>query len=498
MSDGATEGISRPELSGLREILVRSGVEAYIVGGCVRDMLLGRPSADIDIAVRGDAPEVARSVARKLQGRYVPLDEPNQVARVVLFEGEERLYLDFSGYQGSIEDDLARRDFTIDAMALELGQWAGDDPLVHLIDPFGGRGDLEEKRLRAVAEGVFKDDAARLLRAVRLAGELGLKVDPGTESLLRRDAGLLGRVPGERVREELVRVLVLPKASSSLKHLDRLGLLLVIFPELVPARGFEQPGDHFWDVLQHSLETVATVEFLLRQAGWEYGTEDALSLVPWSEDLSRHFATLVARDSDRAAMLKLAALLHDVAKPATKTVTQDGRWRFLGHAKLGASVARAALERLRFSGREVKLVETEVYYHLRPVQMTNGDLPTRRAVYRYFRDTAGAGIDIFFLAMADYLATHGPRLDMEEWRGHARLMAHVLGEGQRQQAASAPPRLVDGHDMIDTFGMEPGPQLGLLLGRVREAQASGEVNTREEALEFIRRQLARPGTKRVK
>ncbi|MFC1919511.1 HDIG domain-containing metalloprotein [Chloroflexota bacterium] len=482
--------IERTSISSkVKEFLGDRGIEAYVVGGYVRDSLLNRDTGDVDIAVKADALEIARGLADYLGGRYVPLDESHQVARIVLVDGASRQNLDFSGYSDDIAADLGRRDFTIDAMAVEINQWPEGFVERYLIDPFNGYRDLVERKLRVVRNGVFRDDPARLLRGVRLAGELDMTIEENTKLLLRRDADLLIDVPGERIREELVRLLDLPKASVLLQQIDELSMLTVICPELESSRGFSQPPEHYWDVLSHSLNAVAAVEFLLNQGKWEFGNEEILSHMPWSESLAQHFESSVTSDSNRAVMLKLAALFHDVSKPQTMTVDDDGRWRFLGHAKEGALITRSVLERLRFSKREVALAEIEVYYHLRPAQMSTEGLPTRRAIFRYFRDTDGAGIDILYLALADFLATLGPHLDVYRWRRQTQLVDYVLSEFERQENISVWPRLIDGHDIINLFGIEPGPRLGRLLGQVQESQAAGEVTTREQAIDLVRRQL---------
>jgi len=181
--------------------------------------------------------------------------------------------------------------------------------------------------------------------------------------------------------------------------------------------------------------------------------------------------------------------MHDIAKPATKTVDETGRTRFLGHAKEGAGMAANVLQRLRFSSREIRLVENLIYHHLRPAQMSNEGLPTSRAIFRYFRDTEGVGIDILFLALADYLATHGPKLDIQEWKQHNLLINFILAERSRQETKVLRVKLIDGHDLMDIFGLKPGRLLGELLEEVREAQAAQELSTREEALKLVRQKI---------
>jgi len=314
--------------------------------------------------------------------------------------------------------------------------------------------------------------------------------------MIQRHHQLIATVAGERVRDELCRLIAASKAAQSLRLLDELGLLLVILPDLSPTKGAEQPKEHFWDVFEHSVETVAAVEFVLRVESSAYYSEGTLAFVPWSSELEQHFEEEVSSGHSRKTLLKLAALLHDVAKPQTRSI--DGRRiRFLGHAKEGASASAVIMERLRFSSKEKEMVQKMVMHHLRPGQLSGEGLPTRRAIYRYFRDIADVAVDTIFLNLADHLATRGPKLDFEEWREHAQKLAYVLEE-RFKESIVAPPKLVDGHDVIDIFGLTPGPKVGKLLEAVREAQAVGDIATREEALLFVQKRLSLKGAVKTK
>ncbi len=492
------------------------GLRGYIVGGFIRDRLLDRQTNDIDIAVRGDAVAIAREVAAEIGGTFVLLDEISHIARVVLTEDLEHSHggrgaewhFDFSAFSEDIEADLARRDFTINAMALELRRLTDDGsisetlPLMSegpsmgeqlrraLIDPYDGQEDLGLGIVRRVDERIFEVDAVRMLRAVRLAAELDLTIEPETESLIRSHAGAITGVAGERIREELLHMLRLPRVAHHLGYMDELGLLLALIPELAEAGGVDQPTTHFWDVFQHSMQTVCAVEFLIREGEWQHGSRDMLAVAPWSDEIERHLSQEISRGSNHKILLKIAGLLHDVAKPTTKTMDDTGRARFIGHTKLGAAITADILARLRFSNREIGLVETMVYHHLRPAQMTNDELPSQRAIYRYFRDTGCAGIDILLLALADYLASRGPLASDDEWKQHCGLMNYILTEHEKQRAKLAPMKLLDGHDIMRKFGLEPGPEVGRLLAMVHEAHASGEVSTKEEALTLVENELS--------
>jgi len=474
-------------LSKLASILSEEKCQAYIVGGLIRDWLLERETSDIDVAVDINSVELAKKIARELNGQFIVLDEANKIARVIITEQGRFLNVDLSHFSGTIQQDLNRRDFTINAMSIDLFTFVSDSYII--IDPFKGQVDLSNRVIRAVNDSVFREDGVRLLRAVRIAAELGFEIESSTEQLIHQDAFLISSVSGERQRDELLRILHLNHASALLRYLDKLKLLTNIIPELEEMRGVEQPAEHYWDVLNHSFETVATIEFLLHEAKWEYGSNDLLEFVPWSDELRSHFDEEVSFGSNRRCMLKLGGLLHDIAKPELKRIDDTGRMRFIGHDKIGAQKSAEILKRLRFSNREIKLVEAMVLYHLRPVQMSNIGMPTNRAIYRYFRDTGDSGIDIFLLAQADYLAARGPDLDRNDWLKHNQLINYMIAENEKQQVDLLPVKLIDGHALMKIFHLTSGPTIGKLLRLVLEAQASGEVKTRDEAIILARKEI---------
>ena len=485
----------------LRAILADSGSDAYVVGGFLRDLILGVPATDIDLAVRGNAVGIARDAAKALGGSFVLLHEEHATARIVLPRMEAdprpRFTLDLSSYYGSIEQDLAGRDFTIDALAVSLADalawWEsgdasiGADGNLNLLDPCGGLDDIASRRIRVVSDYAFRSDAARLLRAVRIGAKLGFTIDEQTRNQVRRDAHLLTSVAAERLRDEFLKTLAEPGPTASLRLMDDLGLLCRLIPELEEARNVEQPREHYWDVFYHCLETPSHVERLTKGRGG--GEDSVIAISPWRPQLEAHFDEEVSDGHTRLTILKLAGLLHDVAKPTTKTIDDTGRMRFFGHDAQGADICRSILRRLRISSRGVDLVAAMVRHHLRPTQMRQGvDLPTPRAVYRYFRDLGEAAVDTLYLNMADYLAAKGPAVESGDWEGHCRLIAHILEGGLDQEGAPrAAPRLVDGNALMEALGLSPGPQVGRLLEAVAEAHGAGEVATREEALELARR-----------
>ena len=465
--------------------------EPYLVGGFLRDTILHRTTRDIDIAFREDALVVAGHLADALGGALVVLDEPRRIARVVLEDEhgkKETWHLDLASFQGDIHQDLARRDFTVDAMAVPLRSYLEGDWQSVLVDPFGGRQDVERRIIRAVGPDVFKEDGVRLLRAVRLTAALGFDLEEETRAGIQRDAAALDSVSAERVRDEFLAILEIPNAVHSVYLMDDLGLLGRLLPELEEGREVLQPKEHYWDVFRHNIETVGTMEGLVDPT-WD--PPWVLDEVAWDHNLESHFSEVVTDGHTRATLCKLAGLLHDVAKPATKTVESSGRIRFFGHQTQGAAIARSVMERLRLSRRGVEMVETMVELHLRPGQMSQGvELPTPHAVYRYFRRAGDVALDTLYLNMADYIAARGPYLERDEWARYAGMVRHILVAGTEQRQTAATPGLLNGRDVMNVLGIGPGPQVGQLLDIVEEARTTGEITTREAALELIRMRLA--------
>ncbi|MBN1151664.1 MAG: CCA tRNA nucleotidyltransferase [Dehalococcoidia bacterium] len=481
-----------------------------MVGGFVRDSLLGREAQDIDVVVSGDPFAIAQHVARQLGASFVPLDQEHCIARVVCAPARRQsdspqsaaedisLSVDFARYEGAIEENLSSRDFTIDAMAVPAsvvsahvtdGGMPRDSLLHDLIDPTGGLHDLEDGVIRVCGAHSFEADPGRLLRAVRLSRELNFTIEAYTESLLRTQATMVSSVAAERTREELLKLLALPNAAEGIRQLDRLGLLMEVLPELAACRDVTQPTSHFWDVLEHSIQTITTYEYLTGQADWRYGNDELRDFLPDDPAYRVYLATRVSQEASRDTLIKLTCLLHDVAKPQTKSIDDSGRARFLGHPREGAVVVGEMLKRLRFSSQEITFVETLVCHHLRPSQMSSDGMPTRRAVYRFFRDTGSAGIGVLYLAMADYLACRGPLFTMREWKYTCDLVNFTLREHERQQQVIAPSRLMDGSELMRALGLQPGPTVGVLLETIQEAQAEGLISTRDEALQLARKTI---------
>jgi len=495
--------------------LAAHDAQAYLVGGPVRDMLLGRPAHDLDFVVtRGDSLTLAQALADEWGAPFVPLDRVFGIGRVVIrnvecgmrnakpqsatrtLRAHSAIYLDFNRLRApTLAEDLAARDFTINAIAAAL-TWAEDPSPEHLVDPLGGQHDLARRVVRAVSNHAFLDDPVRLLRAVRQAGELGFAIEPETLALIRRDADLIAWSASERVRDELVRLFAQPQAIAGVELLDELGLLTSVIPELEPARGMTQPAAHQWDVFQHVLETVRALEWLLdrlrgREIPWRW--DPTLTLNPDQLHVDRVLAHLEAPSSaagTRAVLLKFATLLHDIAKPQCRTIDAAGRIRFFNHETEGAPMAATVMRRLRFSAHEAETVAHIVAHHMRPAQLATARQVSSRAIARFLRSVGEAAIDVLLLSLCDHLSTQGPRVRPAEWNRHVTATGEMLAAYfHRSDRVAQLPRLLTGHDLMTTFGLEPGKQVGTLLDALREAQLAGTITTRQEALAWVAERL---------
>lgn len=475
----------------LRAHCTAAGVHTYLLGGYVRDALIGRTTRDVDLAVPHGAEALAADIARTLGGTPVSLDSERAIHRVDRIPADGATWrVDVSTLQSEIMEDLCLRDFTINALAVPLAETDASVGEWPLIDPTRGLADLDAGVVRMTSPDVLAADPLRLLRAVRIAAQTGFAIDEETRQAVREHAVLLAAASAERVREELLTILSLPGVGRSLQLLDQLGLLDIVLPELAPARGVTQPVEHHWDVFQHTLHCVDFAEKLL-DAGFR-ATDPAGQHVPWPDWMDDYFAREYADGHSRATYLKLACLLHDVAKPETKSVQPNGRVRFLGHPVKGADTTRNVLRRLRASGKAREAVAVMVEQHLRPSQLAQkGELPTARAVYRYYRDLQDVAIDTLYLSMADYLAARGPELELDNWAVHCDRVRYTLDEGRAQKTPQRSERLLTGHDLMTLFNLPSGPALRPLLEMVQESSAAGEVKTREEAVTLVSQILGR-------
>jgi poly(A) polymerase len=452
--------MSGEALAAAREVL--AGEEAWLVGGAVRDRLLGRDTDDVDLALPGDPKRHARAIANATGGSAFRLSGAFGAWRVV--GPGNAWHVDLVTLRdGGIAEDLAHRDFTINAMAEPL---AGGE----LLDPHGGRADLERRLVRMVSERALADDPLRALRAVRIAVELDLSLDPATGRAAAAHAAEIERVFGE-----VKRVVTAPAARQGLELMTAHGLTEVVLPELSALRGLEQSVYHHADVYQHTLEVLDAVAELQRDPAGAGLDEAAGALLaePWSDDLTRGGA------------MRFVALLHDAAKAQTRAVRADGRVTFIGHDVEGARLARDVLGRLRASQKLREYVASLTLHHLDLGFLVHRRPLDRREVWRYLRATEPFAADVTVFSVADRRATRG-RNAPAAIEAHVELARGMLAAVRAEEAVEP---LIRGDELARELGLH-GPALGRVLAQLAEDRYAGAIATRDEAFARARELLA--------
>jgi tRNA nucleotidyltransferase/poly(A) polymerase len=474
--DLVLDRIAPPGRRALEALIGLSGSErpVWLVGGALREVLSGGPAADLDVAVGGGALDLGGRLAGHLGARFVVLDAARGAGRIV--GGAGGVTVDLVDLRApTLEADLRARDFTVNALAVGVESLLRDGH-APIVDPTGGLRDLRELVVRPCAPTAISADPLRAMRGVRLAMRPGWRLHPSAEAAIAAAAPRTAAVAPERVRGELAGILAEATAATGLRTLDRLGVLEALLPESRAMRATSQPPPHRFDVWEHSLRAVEGVDALLR---------DLDALAPWGPALRAHLDELLGDGVRRREILKLAALLHDVAKPETRSV-EAGRVRFIGHDAAGAVRSGRIAERLRLSRRTGQVLQRLVAEHLRPMHLAQAGEITRRARFRFFRALGDEARDLLLLALADAAALAGDS-PLAVWAGPGGGVVRTLMAGLEAEAAVAEEApLLRGEDVMAAFGLPPGPEVGRLLARAREAQAVGIVRTADEALAYLR------------
>jgi len=479
MSDQPANPVERiaaaPLVVAVREAL-GDAEGVWIAGGAVRDAALGREIDDVDLAVAGDPRALAKAIGEGLGEHAFELSAEFGTWRVT--SHSRGWQVDVTRLRGdSIEADLAERDFTIGAMAVPLAD------LGELIDLHGGLADLDRQLLRAVGERSFDEDPLRLLRAARLAAELGLELDPTAVSLARAAAGRAAEPAGERQLAELRQLLGGPDPLRGLELLDELGLTAVVLPEVEGLRGVGQGPNHHLDVHGHTiavLEHTLEVEADLGRFAGERAAEVAALL---DEPL--------ADEMDRRTALRFGALFHDIAKPQTRA-ERDGFVGFRGHDVIGAEVIGAMMgARFRASRRLTQHLQGLALHHLRlGFMIPEAPLPPRR-VHEYLRATDPVGVDVTLLTVADRLSARGagPLASPQMVEAHLALAREMIAAALDWRRDGPPAPLLRGDELAAELGIDPGPRLGEAMAELEAAQFAAEVSDRAGAVEHARNWL---------
>jgi poly(A) polymerase len=468
----------------LCEFLDSQSIHPYVVGGYIRDAILKRVTRDIDIIIADNSIKSAKLVANAFGGTFILLDDTHQSARVVLIQERTRFYLDFTAMRGPLENDLEKRDFTLNAIAFRLKQLDIGYNRVNLIDPCKGVNDIMKKVIKATNDIVFIDDPVRLIRAFRFKAELDFSIDRHTESLIRRDRAKITSAAGERVRDEFMRILDTNKSADVLHHLCRVGLLDVIMPELANLKPTQGSEKNSGNILEHSLETIVALERLLISITRE---ENNIMSSKYGERFTRYFGEEIIIGRTRRSLVKLAALLHHTIRAQGEQMKDHKtKMSLVNNERYDTTITNRVLERFHFSAKEKRVVIGNLNQQLRfEYYMQTSEFPEPKMIDRFIRETRRTSIDAIFLGISHQWATH----DFQIESGHKRYLDaidYVMGEWFKNSTEAVIPKLINGQDLIDNFGIMQGPMIGDLLESVQEGYMAGEIETKQDALKYVK------------
>jgi len=437
--------------------------EGYLVGGSVRDALMGKSFVDRDIAIK-NAEAFARKLSNQLSATFIELDPENKIYRLVL---EDKInYLDISEIQGvKIEDDLSRRDFSMNAIAINLANG-------EIIDPYNGQADIKNKVIRHIKESNFTDDPLRILRAFRFASTTGFELAESTKACIEKYKHLLFTPAKERINYELMKLFGGKYTGKTLLLMDEFGILEEIFPYVKEMKKVPPNTHHHLDLFHHVVETVRNIEELYNNA---------------SEAEKTHLDAVDFGGFPRINHLKLAGFLHDIGKFSTWTIEESGRHRFIKHDDVGAKMCVPFLREMKFSKKQIEYISTMIKAHIYPSNVIDAPDLSEKVMMRYIRKMGANVIDNIILAKADRLSARGEAITEEivqkNLEGLDKLLDFYL---EKRETMKPLPKLLDGLEIMQIKGIKQSPELGKVINALKEAQLNGDINTKDEAIEFVK------------
>ena len=448
--------------------LLNKGSELYLVGGSIRDKLLGKESFDTDFVVKGqNAVDIAKNFAEKTGRYFLVLDEKFEIARVV--DKDKIHYFDFARCEkDDIFLDLARRDLTINSIALKVF------PEEEFIDLFDGQNDIKTKKIKIINEKNLLDDPLRILRIFRFASLLDFDIEKTTLNLAEKHYQLIKNVAPERILAEILKFFEGKNSAKYLVMMKNSGLLYELFEPLKEVKKIPPNSHHHLSLIDHSVETVHQIELGINR------------LPDFEKERLNSFQTNGVK---YISLLKIGALLHDVGKPSTWSIEENGRHRFINHDSIGAELLKPVLKSMKFSKTQIKYITTLVKNHIYPSQLSReNETASQKPIQRMFRKLSDATGDVIVLAMADRLSAQGPAITREMTENNLNaLKKYMIMFEEFLKTAKPLPKLLDGNEISEILNIEKGKKLGEIIKELQNAQMSGDVVSKEDAIAFLNR-----------
>lgn len=453
----------------IKPVIKKTKERSFIVGGFVRDCILEKDSCDVDLVVeKGHAKTFSKLLADEINGYFVELDDINKIYRVVFHD--KMHYLDIADCTGScMEEDLKRRDFTINALAYDLS----NDKLV---DVTNGVQDIENGVIREISKQNILDDPIRILRAFRFQSQLGFTLSRELKDIIKEHAPCLCSTAKERINAELIKLFGGKNVPETLLSLEQYGILELIIPEVKEIKKVPKNSHHHLDLFEHSVETVKQIQCFYDGA---------------CEEVQTHLDEEFLGGQKRLSFLKLGAFLHDVGKPATWQIEHGtGRHRFIMHDSEGAKLIVPTLKNLKFSKKQIAYLQKIIKNHIYPAGVVTSNNAGEKAYLRFYRKMEDDTIDLIAVAYADRMSALGPEITQEMIQKNINGLDSLLQGYLKEKSKLAPlPKLLDGKEIMEILNIPASKKLGEIINKLKEAQISCEVNTKEEAISFVKNLL---------
>ena len=440
-------------ITDLLKIIAYSEFNTYLVGGCLRDIILGHTPKDLDILVEDEIDEFSKFLSKALNSKIIKFQNHGfETFRII--NSKTNLNIDITKYSGGKDgliNDLAMRDFSINSMALNLNNETFE--FENILDPFNGLQDLNNNIIRYVSKDLVLNDPLRLLRSVRLASKLNFIIEEDTKNYFMVNSEKINSVSYERIRDEIIDIFVLNNSPNYLSLMEEMNLLNQIFPEIQLSKGVIQEGLHDKDVYMHSLATLFFIENIIN--------EDLFPEIQFNNDIFAHENTIIP-------YIKLAAFFHDIGKPDTKSFSES-RIRFISHEEHGSKISENITKRLKFSIKVQKYISRLIKNHLRLGHLISlHDLPSDKAIRKLSRDCYDVINELIYLDFADYLATSQDHFDnyLDHYNDLRKIYFRIME--LRSDKSKKYDKIIDGNEIMEIFGLNEGPEVGRVLNAIQE------------------------------